>query len=100
MISANTPQPMARLEARVDPDIKALWQKAADLEGVTLTDFVIASTQAAACKVIEQHRTLKLSVEDSEAFVEALLNPPQPSDALVAAALRYKQLMQNHDIND
>ncbi len=100
MTSANTPQAMARLEARVNPDIKALWQKAADLQGVTLTDFVIASVQAAACKIVEQHRTLKLSLEDSEAFVEALLNPPKPNDALVAAALHYKQAIQNNDAND
>jgi uncharacterized protein (DUF1778 family) len=100
MTSANTPQAMARLEARINPDIKALWQKAADLEGVTLTDFVIASVQAAACKIVEQHRTLKLSLEDSEAFVEALLNPPRPNDALVAAALHYKQVIQNNDAND
>ncbi len=100
MSDANIPQTMARLEARVNSEIKALWQKAADLEGVTLTDFVITSVQAAASRVIEQHQTLKLSVEDAEAFLEAILNPPQPSDALVKATLRYKQLMQNHDTND
>jgi uncharacterized protein (DUF1778 family) len=60
---------------------------------------VIASVTAAACKTIEQHQTLKLSMEDSQAFVEALLNPPQASDALVAAAKHYKQVMQ-HDAND
>jgi uncharacterized protein (DUF1778 family) len=100
MSDANIPQPIARLEARVNSEIKALWQKAADLEGVTLTDFVIASVQAAACRVIEQHQTLKLSVEDAEAFVEAILNPPQPSDALMAATLRYKQVIQNNGVND
>jgi uncharacterized protein (DUF1778 family) len=100
MSDANIPQPIARLEARVNSEIKALWQKAADLEGVTLTDFVIASVQAAACRVIEQHQTLKLGVEDAEAFVEAILNPPQPSDALMAATLRYKQVIQNNGVND
>jgi len=94
MAPATNPKSVARLEARVDPEIKALWQKAADLEGRTLTDFVIASVQAAACKVIEQHQTLKLSVEDSEAFVNALLNPAKPNDALKAAALRYKQVRE------
>ncbi|MEQ8757463.1 MAG: DUF1778 domain-containing protein [Coleofasciculus sp. G1-WW12-02] len=94
MAPATNPKSVARLEARVDPEIKALWQKAADLEGRTLTDFVIASVQAAACKVIEQHQTLKLSVEDSEAFVNALLNPPKPNDALKAAAQRYKQVRE------
>jgi uncharacterized protein (DUF1778 family) len=86
-------EPSARLEARISPEIKALWQKAADLEGRTLTDFVIASVQAVACKVIEQHQILKLDLEDSEAFVNALLNPTQPNQALKAAALRYKQVI-------
>lgn len=85
------PKPIARLEARVSPETKALLQKAADLQGRTLTDFVVASVQAEAYRVIEQHQTLKLSIEDSEAFVDALLNPPKPNNALKAAALRYKQ---------
>lgn len=84
---------MARLEARISPATKALLQKAADLEGRTLTDFVIATVQAEAHRVIKQHQTLKLSIEDSEAFADALLNPPQPNNALKAAALRYKQVM-------
>jgi uncharacterized protein (DUF1778 family) len=88
MTSTNTP---ARLEARLSQETKALVQKAADLEGRTLTDFVISSVQAAAYKVIEQHQTLKLSLEDSEAFVNAVLNPPQPNEALKSAALRYKK---------
>ena len=99
-MSDNTLQQTARLEARVNPEIKALWQKAADLQGVTLTDFVIASVQEAACNVIQQHQTLKLSLEDAEAFVEALQNPPKPSDSLIAAALRYKQIIQKNGVND
>jgi uncharacterized protein (DUF1778 family) len=84
---------MARLEARISPEIKALLQKAADLEGRTLTDFAIATLQTEAYRVIERHQKLKLSIEDSEAFVNALLNPPKPNDAIKAAAQRYKQVM-------
>jgi uncharacterized protein (DUF1778 family) len=83
----------ARLEARISQEAKALVQKAADLQGRTLTDFVVASVQAEACRVIEQHQTLKLSGEDSEAFVDAILNPPQPNEALKSAAFRYKKLL-------
>ncbi len=85
----------ARLEARISPQTKALLQKAADLEGRTLTDFVVASVQAAAYRVIEQHQTLKLNIEDSEAFVNAILNPSKPNEALKSAALRYKQAMSD-----
>lgn len=83
----------ARLEARISQEIKALVQKAADLEGRSLTDFVVTSVQAAAMEVIKQHQTLQLSIEDSEALVDALLNPPEPNDALKAAALEYKRIM-------
>ncbi|MEZ2237087.1 DUF1778 domain-containing protein [Microcoleus sp.] len=94
MTKTTKSEPSALLEARISPEIKALWQKAADLEGRTLTDFVIASVQAVASKVIEQHQRLKLDFDDSEAFVNALLNPTQPNQALKkAAALRYKQVM-------
>jgi uncharacterized protein (DUF1778 family) len=86
---------VARLEARISQETKDLIQKAADLEGRTLTDFVVASLQAAACKVIEQHQTLRLSIEDSEAFVDAILNPPKPNEALKSAALRYEQEMSD-----
>jgi uncharacterized protein (DUF1778 family) len=84
-------QPMARLEARLSPEVKALVQRAADLEGRTITDFVVASVRAEACRVIEQHTMLKLSLEDSQDFVNALLNPPPPNAALEAAAKRYKE---------
>lgn len=94
MATKTPPQSIARLEARVTPETKALLQKAADLSGRTLTDFVTSSAQAEAQRVIQQHQTLKLSLEDSEAFVNALLNPPEPNDALKAAALRYKQVIR------
>jgi uncharacterized protein (DUF1778 family) len=91
MTSTTSPKASARLEARMSQETKALVQRAADLEGRTLTDFVISSVQAAACKVIEQHQTLKLNLEDSEAFVDAVLNPTEPNEALKALALRYRQ---------
>ncbi len=93
MTSANHSPASARLEARISPDLKALVQKAADLEGRTLTDFIVTTLQAAAHQAIEKHQTLRLSLEDSEAFAEALLNPPPPNEALTAAALRYQQVM-------
>ncbi len=84
---------IARLEASVSPETKALLQKAADLQGRTLTDFVVATLRAEACRVIEQNKILKLELEDSEALVNALINPPKPNEALKAAALRYKKVM-------
>jgi uncharacterized protein (DUF1778 family) len=82
-----------RLEARISHDQKALFQRAADLQGRTLTDFVIASVHDAAIRVIEETQTIRLSAEDSQAFAEALLNPREPNARLKAAAKRYLRLL-------
>lgn len=95
MATKTHPKATARLEARITPENKALLQHAADIQGRTLTDFVVATVLAEARRAIEQHQTLKLSLEDSEAFVNTLLNPPQPSDSLKAAAMGYKRVISN-----
>jgi uncharacterized protein (DUF1778 family) len=78
-----------RLEARISRDQKALFQRAADLQGRTLTDFVVSSVQEAAVRTIEQMEIIRLSLEDSRVFAQALLNPRKPSERLRAAARRY-----------
>jgi uncharacterized protein (DUF1778 family) len=78
-----------RLEARVSRDQKALFQRAADLQGRTLTDFVVSSAHDAAVRTIEEMQIIRLSAQDSRAFAEALLNPRKPTERLRAAARRY-----------
>jgi uncharacterized protein (DUF1778 family) len=85
------PATAARIEARVSIEAKALIQKAVDIEGGTLTDFISKSAQIAAQNVIESHQTLKLGIEDSRAFVDAILNPKEPNEALKKAVTRYKE---------
>jgi uncharacterized protein (DUF1778 family) len=79
-----------RLEARITPEQKELFQRAADLAGRTLTDFVISAVQAAAEETIRTTQTIRLSARDSVLFVEALLSPGEPSDTLQRAAERYR----------
>src|SRR5205807_2622575 len=64
-----------RLETRVTAEQKTLIEHAAALQGRTVTDFVSTSVQDAARRAIEEHQQLELSVRDSQAFVDALLNP-------------------------
>ncbi|MEW6596601.1 MAG: DUF1778 domain-containing protein [Pseudomonadota bacterium] len=80
-----------RLEARVTSEQKSLIERAAALEGRTVTDFVLASVQDAARRAIEAHNQLALSVRDSEAFVEALLNPKPVNDRLAETVRRYRE---------
>jgi uncharacterized protein (DUF1778 family) len=79
------------LEARVTADQKSLVERAAALQGRTVTDFVLASVQDAARRAIEEHHQLELSVRDSEAFVDALLNPKPVNDRLRDTVRRYRE---------
>jgi uncharacterized protein (DUF1778 family) len=79
-----------RLEARVTAEQKKLIERAAALQGRTVTDFVLTSVQDAARRAIEEHNQLALSVRDSEAFVDALLNPKPVNDRLRETVRRYR----------
>ncbi len=81
----------ARLEARVSAAQKNLFQQAATLSGRTLSEFVVASAQDAARRVIAEHESVRLSREEQVAFVQALLNPPEPNARLERAAKAYRQ---------
>lgn len=81
----------ARLEARVSAAQKSLLQQAAALSGRTLSEFVVASAQDAARRVIAEHESIRLSREEQLAFVQALLNPPKPNARLKHAAKAYRQ---------
>ncbi len=78
-----------RLEARISREQKALFQRAADLQGRTLTDFVVASVHDAAVRTVAEQETIRLTADESRAFAEALLKPREPTDRLRAAARRY-----------
>ena len=83
----------ARLEARVSAAQKSLLQRAAALSGRTLSEFVVASAQDAANKVIQDHAAIELSRSEQIAFVTVLLDPPKPSAQLRRAAAAYRQQM-------
>lgn len=86
-----TPETIARLEARLPSEVHALLKRAADLQGRTLTDFVVSAARDAARKAIEESEIIRLSCEDQRKLAEMLLNPPKPAAPLVRAAKRYRQ---------
>ena len=80
-----------RLEARVTPEFKEQLMLACNLSGKSVTDFIVERLGQAAQEVISEHSQWKLAQEDSEAFMEALLNPKPPGKRLIQAAQRYRQ---------
>jgi uncharacterized protein (DUF1778 family) len=80
-----------RLEARISREQKSLFQRAAALRGLTLTDFVLSTVQMAALETIEKFEVLRLSPADQEAFAASLLRPPEPSPRLKRAYQAYRE---------
>ena len=80
-----------RLGTRVTAEQKTLIEHAAALQGRTVTDFVLTSVQDAARRTIEEHQQLELSVRDSQAFFDALLNPKPVNDRLRDTVRRYRE---------
>lgn len=85
----------ARLEARISPDLHAMLKRVAELQGRTMTDFVVAAVQEAAHRALEQSEVIRLSLADQECFAHALMSPPQPSPALKRAFARRSKLLRS-----
>jgi len=82
----------ARLEARLPQPVLARLKRAAEIQGRSVTDFVVAAADEAACRTIEQTEIIRLSLEDQRRIAQAILRPPAPTAALKKAARRYREL--------
>jgi uncharacterized protein (DUF1778 family) len=67
-----TAERRVRLKARVTPETLAIVKRAAEIKGLSVGDFVSAVVEAAADRAIEQAETIRVSVEDHEAFSRAI----------------------------
>lgn len=83
----------SRLEARIAPDVLAIVKQAAELQGRSVSDFVVSAAQEAAHRTIEEVGIIRLSAEDQRRFVDLLLNPPAPTPALLRAKEAHVQLI-------
>lgn len=83
----------ARLEARISTDLHSLLKRAAELQGRTMTDFVVAAVQEAARSAIDQAEVIRLTMADQESFAKALLSPPKSNSALKRAFARRRKLV-------
>lgn len=87
------PTRTARIEARIAPDALTAIKRAAEIQGRSVSDFVVAAAEEAAHRTIEETQIIRLSVEDQRAFAEAILNPPPLAPAMERAIERYRKLV-------
>jgi uncharacterized protein (DUF1778 family) len=90
-----TQQRSTRIEARIAPEALALVRRAAEIQGRSLGDFVVAAAQEAAHRILEEASLIRLSAEDQHRFVELLLHPPQLTPAMKRAKRAHAELIES-----
>jgi uncharacterized protein (DUF1778 family) len=93
MLFMTNPTTTARLEARLPVEVHALLKRAAEIEGRSLTDFVVAAASSAARRTIQDAEIIQLSVEDQQRFAEAIIDPPPLAPAMTRAFERHQRLI-------
>jgi uncharacterized protein (DUF1778 family) len=83
----------ARIEARIAPGALRVVRRAAELQGRSISDFVVAAAQEVAHRTIDEAQVIHLSLEDQQRFVELLLNPPVLAPALKRARKAHARLI-------
>lgn len=81
----------ARLEARITREALAVVRRAAEIQGRSVSDFVVAAAQEAAQKTVTEIEVMRLSREAQEKFVALLLPPPDLPPALKKAFRRHRE---------
>jgi len=83
----------ARIEARITPDALLVVKRAAELQGRSISDFVVAAAQEVAHRTVNEAQVIRLSVEGQQRFVELLLKPPALAPALKRAKKAHARLI-------
>ena len=84
----------ARLEARISPELHRTVKRAAEMQGRSLTDFIVTAVQEAAQRAIAEAEIIRLSLEDQQRFADALLAPAEPAAPLRRAMARHDKLLR------
>lgn len=84
----------ARLEVHLPLLGLETVKRAAEIQGRSVDDYVIATLQEAAQKTVRDTHIIELSLEDQRAFAEAIFNPPEPGPGLRKAREAHRRLIR------
>jgi uncharacterized protein (DUF1778 family) len=83
-----------RVDVRMDPEVKQLWEHGARLSGVSLSAFIKMAATQRATEIIDTYETLQLSAAESAWFLDLLRGPTgEPTPAMREAAERRRELL-------
>jgi uncharacterized protein (DUF1778 family) len=82
-----------RVDFRLEPEHKALIERAAAYRGETMTGYAVSTLVRDAQRVVREHEVVTLSDRDRDRFLELLENPPEATEALRRAGRRHQTLI-------
>ncbi len=87
--SASRERKKERIELRVAASVKDLIQRAMAVSGLTAGDLAYEGAR----RILEEHERMELAGANRDAFLQAVLDPPEPADRLIAALRRHRDLL-------
>ena len=80
----------SRIDLRVTAKQKALLEKAASMQGVSLSAYTLLHLLPQAQKDVEDREKLVLTDRDRDLFLSAMVNPPKLQGKLKSAIAEYR----------
>lgn len=87
-------QRVARIGARLTPDVLNVVRRAAEIEGRSVSDFIVDAARIAAERTIERAQILHFSLADQERIADVLAKPARMTEALARAEASYAELIR------
>ena len=80
-----------RINLRLESSAKNLIEKAASLEGKTVSHFILHSALERGEKTVKEHETISLNMKNSRDFFDALTGPVGFNEKLTSAFEEHEQ---------
>lgn len=91
---AKTSTRSARIEARISPEALTVVRRAAEIQGRSISDFVVAAAQDAAERTVSETQRIRLSVAEHEKAMKLLRNPPPTTPGWKQAETAHRRLIR------
>jgi uncharacterized protein (DUF1778 family) len=86
-----------RVEARISPLGLRMIKRAAEIQGRSVSEFVVQAAEEAAERTIRDMQVIEVTLDHQEAFVKAMLDPPKEAPIWKRARETHRRLITKSD---
>lgn len=84
-----------RIEARISPAALSIVRRAAEIQGRSISDFVVAAAQEVAERTVEKTQMIQVALADYDRIMDVLSKPPKITPAWRRAVKAHRRLIQS-----